>query len=63
MGKKRKKGKGKAGDEALFGEERAPADRAAALREAGAPPTTCSNKLQPAPTGTVCLTIAEHPAT
>ena len=34
MGKKRKKGKGKAGEEELF-EERGPADRAAALREAG----------------------------
>ena len=38
MGKKRKKSKGKAGEEELFGEERAPADRAAALREAGRPP-------------------------
>ena len=38
MGKKRKKSKGKAGEEELFGEERAPADRAAALREAGTPP-------------------------
>ncbi len=36
VGKKRKKGKGKAGEEELF-EERGPADRAAALREAGTP--------------------------
>ncbi len=34
VGKKRKKSKGKAGEEELF-EERGPADRAAALREAG----------------------------
>ena len=38
VGKKRKKGKSKAGEEELFSEERAPADRAAALREAGTPP-------------------------
>lgn len=38
VGKKRKKSKGKASEEELFGEERAPADRAAALREAGTAP-------------------------
>lgn len=36
VGKKRKKSKAKAEEEALFGEKRAPADRAAVLRETGA---------------------------
>ena len=36
VGKKRKKSKAKAEEEVLFGEERAPADRAAVLRETGA---------------------------
>jgi len=44
VGKKRKKSKDKAGEEELFGEDRAPADRAATLRETG----VCHSTAQPA---------------
>ena len=49
VGKKRKKSKAAAEEEQVFGEERNAADRAAALRETGAPVSGCLRRLpQPA---------------